>query len=330
MARRNRLTEPAGLSAAEEFLLAEEAAGKAPPTLRNRRQALSRLARWCAQEGVSDLEVTPDGLRRYLAGLRARVSDGQVNLEVAALRRYFRFLQAEGLRSENPAAGLRFLPVAMKPPQALPEEQVRRLLRACQRVRARERFGTQRAAALTLLLLDTGLRVGEAVRLRVTDLHLGENGDGRLLVRAPKTKSFRVVALTPTLRVYLVGRYLRFRARRLAHLGRHSDLLFVSEQGGPLSVDRAEDGVRCLGRRALGEEAKLHPHLLRHTWATLSLSNGAPLPAVMKLGGWRKLETVQRYTQFTDSQALAVHQATSPLAALGRGRPARPELETTP
>jgi len=58
----------------------------------------------------------------------------------------------------------------------------------------------------------------------------------------------------------------------------------------------------------------VYPHLLRHTFATQSLLNGAPLPAVMRLGGWRKLSTVQRYTYMNDAVAAEVHSRTSPLA----------------
>jgi hypothetical protein len=58
---------------------------------------------------------------------------------------------------------------------------------------------------------------------------------------------------------------------------------------------------------------RIHPHLLRHTFATQSLLNGAPLPAVMRLGGWRTLNTVQRYTYMNDEVAAQVHAQTSPL-----------------
>jgi site-specific recombinase XerD len=78
-----------------------------------------------------------------------------------------------------------------------------------------------------------------------------------------------------------------------------------------LTAERAFRGVgRAAGIR------RIHPHLLRHTFATQSLLNGAPLPAVMRLGGWRKLTTVQRYTYMNDAVAAEVHAKTSPLANL--------------
>jgi site-specific recombinase XerD len=88
--------------------------------------------------------------------------------------------------------------------------------------------------------------------------------------------------------------------------------VFVSESGRPCSVGTVEKSFKSLAR-AVGVP-KLRPHLLRHTFATQSLLNGAPLPAVMRLGGWRKLSTVQRYTYMNGAVAAEVHSRTSPLA----------------
>lgn len=302
----------------DDFLLVERARGRAPATLRNREAALSKLAHWLPQRQKTEDRLTPTDLRDFISGLQGRLSDDHVNSVVSALRVYFRHCVEEGLRDDNPAERLHHLRPAAKPVESLTEEEVDRLVKAASRVRPRERFGADRDAALTMLLLDTGLRVGEALRLRGNDLHLSDGGEGMMTVTATKTKSVRMVGLTPALRVHL-NRYLRRRAVRLALLGASVEQLFCTEQGSPLTVDRAEDGVRRLGERAkLGR--RLYPHLLRHTWATLSLSNGAPLPAVMRLGGWKKLATVQRYTVFSDAATIAVHNATSPLAAAGRPR----------
>jgi len=152
--------------------------------------------------------------------------------------------------------------------------------------------------------------VGEALRLTLSDLDFGE---GKLLVRQTKTGDFRVVPLSPVLRKHL-RRYLQRREERLAKLGSRAEEVFVSESGGPCSVSAAEGSFHHLSRAAgLG---RVYPHLLRHTFATQSLLNGAPLPAVMRLGGWRKLTTVQRYTYMNDAVAAQVHAKTSPLAAM--------------
>jgi site-specific recombinase XerD len=122
-----------------------------------------------------------------------------------------------------------------------------------------------------------------------------------------------VVPLSPLLRKYL-RRYLQHREQRLAKLERESQCLFISEEGKPCTVLTAERSFRGVGKVA--GIRRIHPHLLRHTFATQSLLNGAPLPAVMRLGGWRKLTTVQRYTYMNDAVAAEVHSRTSPLAAM--------------
>jgi site-specific recombinase XerD len=156
--------------------------------------------------------------------------------------------------------------------------------------------------------LDTGLRIGEALRLTVLDLDFSE---GKILVRQAKTGDFRVVPLSPLLRKHL-RRYLQRREERLAKLAHRSDVVFLSESGKPCSVSVAEHSFQRVGPAA--GIRRVYPHLLRHTFATQSLLNGAPLPAVMRLGGWRKLSTVQRYTYMNDAVAAEVHARTSPLA----------------
>ena len=107
--------------------------------------------------------------------------------------------------------------------------------------------------------------------------------------------------------------YLLRRERRFPDSCNATDLVFLSEAGGLFTVAAAERSFRNLRHRV--GIPNLHPHLLRHTFATQSLLNGAPLPAVMRLGGWRKLTTVQRYTYMNDAVAAEVHSRTSPLAS---------------
>jgi site-specific recombinase XerD len=294
----------------DEFLHHERAAGKAPATLRNRRAALDALSRWLDDQGKSEQQATPADLVGFLNSLVGRYTPEHVNQAVSALRVYFRWLADEGIRSDgaNPAARLKFLRAPLKPVESLSAADVRKLVRWATTKAPRGRFGVHRTGTLALLLLDTGLRVGEALRLTLSDLDFGE---GKLLVRQTKTGDFRVVPLSPVLRKH-VRRYLQRREERLAKLGVESNLVFIAESGDALTVTRAE---HCFLR--IGEAAgirRVHPHLLRHTFATQSLLNGAPLPAVMRLGGWRKLSTVQRYTYMNDAVAAEVHAKTSPLA----------------
>ncbi len=296
----------------EEFLHHERAAGKATATLRNRRRALSALADWLEEEGKSETEATTNDLVAFVNTLVGRLTPEHVNQFVSAIRVYFRWLCEEGLRNGdgNPAARLKFQRVRSKPVESLTEQECGKLIRWATTKAPKERFGVHRTGTLALLLLDTGLRIGEALRLRLLDLDFGE---GKLLVRQTKTDDFRVLPISPPLRKHL-RRYLQRREQRLAKLDRVSDAVFLSESGKPCSVSVAEHSFQRIGQAA--GIRRTYPHLLRHTFATQSLLNGAPLPAVMRLGGWRKLSTVQRYTYMNDAVAAEVHSRTSPLARM--------------
>jgi len=109
-------------------------------------------------------------------------------------------------------------------------------------------------------------------------------------------------------------RYLIRREKMLREKGREADAVFVSRSGAPCSVSVAEEAFRRIGEAA--RMRRVYSHLLRHTFATQSLLDGAPLPAVMRLGRWRKLSTVQRYTYMNDAVAAEVHSRKSPLAGM--------------
>jgi integrase/recombinase XerD len=292
----------------EEFVLWQSAAGKADGTIRNYRKTLRKFGAWLAEEGKSAEKVTAHDLARYVNALREQYPPDQVNISVSALRVYFRWLVEEELRADgqDPARRLKFLPVRVRPVDSLSKEECQRIVRWATAAR-RERYGIYRTAVLAVLLLDTGMRIGEALGLRLSEVHLKE---GRCLVTRGKTKGFRVVPLSLAARKHL--RHYLLRRRQFVERVGDSDVLFLSEAGGPCPVATAERSFRSLARR-LGLK-RLNPHLLRHTFATQSLLNGAPLPAVMRLGGWRKLTTVQRYTYMNDAVAAEVHARTSPLA----------------
>ena len=296
----------------EEFAQQEQAAGRAAPTRRNHRRALERLDAWLEGEGLSEKALQPADLVRFVNAEGERVSRGQVNNVVSAVRVYFHWLAEEGLRrdGQNPAARLKYQSIPLKPVESLTDAECKKLVRWATTKAPRERFGVHRTGFLALLLLDTGLRLGEALRLRLCDLDFSE---GKLLVRQTKTGDFRVVPISPVLRKQL-RRYLQRREERLAKLGMQSEFVILSESGQGCSVTVAEHSFQRIGEAA--GIRSVYPHLLRHTFATQSLLNGAPLPAVMRLGGWRKLTTVQRYTYMNDAVAAEVHSRTSPLAAM--------------
>jgi len=290
-----------------EFIAAMRASGRASGTLHSYEYALGKFHAWERAQECDEATVTRRDLAAFINHLLNRHPPQAVNNLVGALRVYFRWLSVEGFRLDNPADRLRFLRAQPQPVRSLSLEEVR-LLREAAAVRRTWPFLQYRCAVLAIFLVDTGLRIGEALALRPGDV---DTKAGSVLVRSTKTRSLRIVPLSNVVRRH-IRRYLRRRATYVA--AKHEDrqgLLFVSATGDKWQPNCARKAFKSLGRD-LGIP-DLHPHICRHTFATLSLLNGAPLPAVMALGGWRQLATVQRYTYLTDRQLAEVHARSSPL-----------------
>ncbi len=137
---------------------------------------------------------------------------------------YEESIRADG---QDPAARLKYQSVHQKPVESLNQEECGKLIRWATTKAQKERFGGHRTAVLALLLLDTGLRVGEGCRLQVDDIGFAE---GRILVRKTKTGDFRIVPRSLAMKKH-VRRYLRRRERGLLRKETTSDSLFISESG---------------------------------------------------------------------------------------------------
>jgi len=300
------------------FLRQQRAQGRADATLRNHHRALTRLdSHLQTLNGTTSETVTPFQLADFVCALQ--LAPDHRNQHTSALRVYFRWLCETGLREDNPAAHLRYCAAPAKPVESLTPEEVRALLTFARK--PHPRFGTARTSCLVLFLVETGLRLGEALSLRLPDLDLIEN---QVHVTATKTNSLRLLPISADLRQCLLA-YLR---ERRAHFASHhlpdAGWLWPAEHGAEWTVTQAERGCKTVARNA-GLTRRFHPHLLRHTFATLSLLNGAPLSAVMQLGGWKKLATVQRYTRMSTEQLRQVAADSSPLAGASRLRYVIPE-----
>jgi len=295
------------------FLRAKRAEGKADATLRNYAMAIRHLGRFLDGLGVNVVTMTREVLVEYVCDLRQQYADDSLNLRLGALRVFYRWLKDMGLREDDPAPKVcRFGRVMEKPVESLTLDDVGAIIAMTQALR-RERFGIHRGGFLVLFLLETGMRLGEALRLTLADVDLTEN---RILVTATKTHKQRIIPITPSLR----PRVVEYIGRRSAHLHRKhfpdTGRLLVSEWGTALSTSNAERCCRTIFKRA-GFQKRVWPHMLRHSWARLSIASGkAPLPAIMAAGGWTRLDMVMRYTRLSVDQIAEVQAVSSPLTQM--------------
>lgn len=250
--------------------------------------------------------VTPATVRAYLAHLHGRKL-GRVSMQRAlgALRTYFRFLSREGWVETNPA---RVVP-SPRAPRALPEvvttSQVGELLAAMPATAA----GLRDRAALELLY-GSGLRASELVGLDLDDLDLG-----RRLVRVRgKGGKERVVPFGRQAEQALHG-YLPERAawRAAGHVAERGEPVFVNQRGGRLS-DRSLRRIVDAAVQHLASVHHLHPHTLRHAFATHLLEAGMDLRAIQELLGHASLSTTQRYTHLDLAHLMETYRKAHPKA----------------
>jgi integrase/recombinase XerD len=272
---------------AVEGFLALLAARRAPRTVDAYRRDLADLTAYLSG---SPATAGPDELEGWLADLRARgQAPTSIARRAAAARSFYRHLVALGQRNDNPAADVDLPRRRQKLPRSLSLGEVERLIDAANGTTPR----SLRDRALVELLYGGGLRVSEAVGLERGGVDL-ENRTVRCLGKGERE---RVVPLgseaVEALRRYL-GRGRPYLDRR------HRPELFLNAQGGALTRAGAFLIVRRLAAKAGLDPERIHPHLLRHSFATHLLEGGADLRSVQEMLGHADLGTTEIYTHVSD------------------------------
>ena len=294
-----------------EGFLALLAARRAPRTVEAYRRDLASLTTWLKRAPGT---VTTEELERYLAELRAQgLSGSTIARRVAAIRSFFRHLVLLGQRGDNPAAELALPRRTRRLPRTLSPGEAERLVEAANGTGPRD----LRDRALTELLYGAGLRVSEAMGLDKGGVDL----DGRLVRCIGKGNKERIVPIGRQA-VEALRRYL---SRGRPHLDRrHRPELFLNAQGGPLTRAGAFLILRRLAAKAGLEPERVHPHLLRHSFATHLLEGGADLRSVQEMLGHADLATTELYTHVTDRRRREVYYQAHPHAR--RNRVSQPKL----
>jgi integrase/recombinase XerD len=288
-----------------EAFLALLAARRSPRTVDAYRRDLADLARHLA--GRSPAAATRADIDSWSAELRAQGrASTSVARRLAAARTFYRHLVLLGVRADNPAAEVELPRRHRRLPRTLSPAEVERLIDAANGVTPR----ALRDRALVELLYGAGLRVTEAVSLDSARVDLSE----RLVRPLGKGEKERLVPLgreaTEALRRYL--------SRGRPYLDRrHRPELFLNAQGGPLTRAGAFLIIRRLAERAGLDPERVHPHLLRHSFATHLLEGGADLRSVQEMLGHADLSTTELYTHVSDRRRRETYFAAHPHALRG-------------
>lgn len=267
------------------------------------RSSLERFASWAENRAVaSPQDVTPTLLSEFLISEKKRgLSAASIKLEAVALRIFFRFLTARGQIPSDPAEKLPLPRLPKTLPQPLSQPDMAKLVAAP----AGDTPLEKRDRALLELLYACGLRIAEACTVRLENLD-EEGAVIRVTGKGNKTRLIPVGrAALESLKQYLATARPKLLSRR------SGAAIFLSVRGHPLTPARIWQLVRYYAKRAGIEEA-VHPHQLRHSFATHLLAGGADLRIIQEMLGHASIATTQIYTQVDRGQLKSVHQRFHP------------------
>ena len=276
-----------------------------PYTVRNYTTDLLDFFHFLRAKEINSLkEVDKHVLRDYLSHL---MEQGFVKASIArklsAIRSFYRYLLREEIISTNPVATTSSPKLDRRLPSFLTIEEMGRLLKAPD---LSTPLG-QRDLALMELLYASGLRISELANLNVEQVNL-DSGEIRIWGKGSKER----VVLIGKPAANALNAYLNEGRPKL--LGkRKTNALFVNRYGQRLTERRVQ---RILGKYAsiAGIDKRVHPHMLRHTFATHLLDGGADLRVVQELLGHASLSSTQIYTHVTKAQARKVYLSAHPMA----------------
>lgn len=286
-----------------------------PHTLRAYGSDLNRFLSFLSQDflgqdasKISPTDVDPLAVRSFVAAqARDGVGKRSQARSLSALRGLFKFACREGILGSNPASSVRSPKQAHRLPRHLRPGEIETLLDAARGDEPLQR----RDLALLELLYASGLRVSELTQLNWNDLEL----EARTLRVMGKGGKERMVPFGEPA-AQALGHWLEDWDAIRRTSGSSDEPVFLNYRGGRLGVRSVRRIIdRYVDRAALA--SGVHPHTLRHTFATHLLESGADLRTIQELLGHSSLSTTQRYTHVEIDRLLKIYRESHPRA---RGR----------
>lgn len=249
-------------------------------------------------------EITYDNVRMYLSYLYTRnLSKSSVSRNLSSLRSFYKWLIINNEIDSNPMELIISPKKDKKLPDYLNYENVEKILETPD---ISTSLG-KRDSAILEMLYSTGIRVGELISIKLSDISFSN-------------KMITVFGKGSKERNVLFGDTLAFKLKLYMEEGREkllkekkSPILFLNHHGNPLTERGVEDILARIIKKG-GFDFSIHPHMLRHTFATHMLDNGADLKIVQELLGHENLSTTQIYTHVSNERLRRVYLNAHPRA----------------
>jgi site-specific recombinase XerD len=299
------------------YLLSCKTESKSTRTVAGYQMVLNNFIWYCLQQKFPDVQhLTAMHIKYFLMYLGSEthrwnstsptakklVNGTTVNTYFRRLRTFFGWLKREGLVSANPFENLKTPKLENKIIQSLTPAEIERLFKVC----AGKSILDVRNRTIISILLDTGLRISELTNLDVEDVDLDS---GSILVRHGKGGKQR------TVHIGNVAQKLLWKYISVYRTGEQTRL-FLNRSNEPLDLNGMKILIRRLGIKA---KIRLHPHMLRHTFAITFLRNGGDVFSLKFLLGHSTLSMTEKYLRsLNDIDAAKAHHKFSPLDNLGK------------
>jgi integrase/recombinase XerD len=295
------------------MLMAER--GAAAHTIEAYARDLSEFLAFLASKSKTAETASADHLRAFLAGLAKKgLAPTSRARKLSAIRQFFRFLLAEGMRSDDPSSAIDSPKLGRPLPKILSLEEVEALLKTASDASEQAADGAARRRALRLYALletlyATGMRVSELIALPRAVLAT----DDRVLTIKGKGGRERLVPLNDAARKALAAHLAAVRDDEAKGSGA-SPWLFPSSGGENLTRQRFGQELKALALQAGIEPSRVSPHVLRHAFASHLLERGADLRTVQQLLGHADISTTQIYTHVIEERLRRLVEQHHPLA----------------
>lgn len=276
----------------------------------NTRQAYERdLRLFCKTLGFKNSDALVNVSREQITGYMTQLKEkglaaATIARKLAAIKAFYRFMTAEGYMDANPAEVVEAGTKGIKLPRVLSEDEVVRLLNQPD-ITTAEGF---RDRTMLEVLYATGMRVSELINLTLERVDLNM----KYIIAFGKGSKERIVPLGSVAAEFL-QQYLEKVRPKLTHADRITNIVFLAFGGHELTRQRFWQIIRAYGRKANINKA-LTPHILRHSFATHLLDNGADLRSVQELLGHSDISTTQIYTHLTNKRLRDIYAKAHPRA----------------
>jgi integrase/recombinase XerC len=273
-------------------------------TLDNYQRDLRGLQRFCQDNGKhSPEQLVEADIRQWVSQLHRRgLAGSSIQRSLSATRSFFNYLGRQQGRPRNPAASVQAPRRPRKLPKTLDADQMNKYLAFSE-----DSVTARRDRAIAELFYSSGLRLAELVAVNINDI----DPQSKLMTVTGKGNKTRTLPIG-TMALEAIARWLEVRPHRAADTDA-AGALFTSNRGQRISERSIQARLKLQGRKS-GMHQDVHPHMLRHSFASHMLESSGDLRAVQELLGHANISTTQIYTHLDFQHLAKVYDAAHPRA----------------